>query len=435
MTSSPLRQAAAAAFLLGVACSDPTQPFPFQSFSVSPALQWSGGVVTLRSSYFVGRSTLPTLLAGTDTLSALRVDDSTLSVTLPRRPSGIVAISVAHDGRSDSVAAVQLAGLRATRVLSPGLQGELLVSDSGGHPFVLGNSDAPFAPYVPVGRIDLVTGSGVTLTSVLGPSSVQYGLAPSTPAGAYAVRDSTDSVRLVVLLTSPPTVLRSVPFVGAGFVRHAVQLSAGLWLFTGSHTTTVRAEGDSCCLPRFSFQIESPWSVFLSPRGDRTALVANVVGGGVPVFDNSTGDSAFTIPVVGTEGIVFSPDGSTLYAAGGFTNQPDTLFALDATDGHAVAAKVRLPSGFVSFGLGYSTGGSGRILVAAANPTTLALLVYNAHTLALEGVLETADDCGAQPFTGPCFYGAVAVDDARLEAHIVIPGSPTPVWTFDLLSW
>ena len=78
--------------------------------------------MTLRSSYFAGRFTLPTLLAGTDTLSAVRVDDSTLSVTLPRRPSGVVAISVAHDGRSDSVAAVQLAGLRATRVLSPGLQ-------------------------------------------------------------------------------------------------------------------------------------------------------------------------------------------------------------------------------------------------------------------------------------------------------------------------
>lgn len=389
--------------------------------------------MALRSAYFVGRSPLPTILAAAETLTAVRADDSTLSVTLPRRASGTVAVSVAHDGRIDSVAAVQLFGFANKRTLAPGLAGELLIQDSGGHPVVLGNTDAAVVQYAPIGRIDLVTGSGVTLTSVVGPSAVQYGLAPSTPDGAFAVRDSTDSVRLAMLLTSPPTVLGTVPFVGTGFVRQVTQLSPGLWLFTGPHTTVTRAEIDPCCNPRFSTPTESPWAVALSPRGDRTTLAALVVGGRVPVFDNAAGDTAFTLPLEATEGVAFSSDGGTLYAVGGPINQPDTVLAVDATDGHLVAGKVHLPDGFVSFGLAYSTAAGGRLLVAAANPSSLALLVYNANTLALEGVLETADDCGAQPFTGQCSYGAVATDDSRQEAHIVVPGSPTPVWTFDLL--
>lgn len=426
--------AVAVALLLVAACSDPTQPFPRASFSVSPAAQWSGGVVTVRSGYFIGRTPLPAILAMGETLSVARVDDSTVAVTMPRVRTGIVDVSVAHDGAQDSVAAVQLYGFREKRMTAPGLAGELLVADSGGHPIVLGNTDAPVAQYAPIGRIDLVSGTGVTLTGVYGPSTVQYGLAPSTPNGAFAVRDSTDSVRLAALLTWPaPALVATVPFVGTGQVRQVTQLSAGLWLFTQSHTTFTRAEADPCCTPRFSTPTESPWAVFLSPRGDRATLATMVVGGGVPVFDNTSGDTAFTLPFEATEGVVFSTSGDILYAVGGAINVPDTLLRVDATDGHAVAGKVRLPDGFISFALGYSTGGGGRILVAAANALVLALLVYDAATLTLQGVLATQEGCGAAPSTGPCFAGAVAVDDARHEAHIVVPGSPTPSWTFDLL--
>jgi hypothetical protein len=432
VTATAIRRAIAAT-LLGVACSDPTQPFPVQSFRVSPAVQWSGGTVLLRSPYFVGRTPLPAIVAAAESLSAVRVDDSTVTVRLPRVPTGVVALSVAHDGRTDSVATVQVFGVRGKRTLTPGLAGELLATDSGDHPVVLGNTDAAVVQRAPIGRIDLVTGLGVTLPGVLGPAAIQYGLAPSTPHGAFAVRDSSDSLRLVTLLTSPPAILSTVPFVGTGQTRQVAQLSPGIWLFTGSHVSSTRAEADTCCVYRYQGPTESPWSVFLSPRGDRSTLAVNVIGGRVPVFDNATGDTAYTLPLGGTEGIGFSTDGTTLYAVGGAINVPDTLLAVDATDGRVVAGKVRLPEGFLSFGLGYSGHGGGRLLVAAANASVLALLVYDAATLTLQGVLETPDECGVNPTIGLCFYGVVAVDDARSVAHIVIPGSPTPVWTFDLL--
>jgi len=299
---------------------------------------------------------------------------------------------------------------------------------------VLGNTEGGIQ-WTPLGRIDLVLGAGQTLTTVLGPSNVVYGLSPSTPAGTFAVRDSTDSVRLATLLASPPAIVGTVPFVGTGFVRQVAQLSPGIWLFTTSHMSSVRAEADPCCLPRFSTPTESPWAVFLSPRGDRTTLatVVSVVQPGVPVFDNAIGDTAFSLPLLGTEGAAFSPDGSVLYAVGGRDYSADTLVAVDATTGQLLGNKVRLPDGFVSFSLGYSTGGGGSILVAAANASVLSLLVYDAASLTLQGVLDTPDDCGVTPFVGQCSYGIVAVDDVRGVAHIVVPGSPTPAWTFDLL--
>lgn len=431
MTARALPLTAAAALLLGVACSDPTQPLPLPTFTVSPAAQWSGGTVALGSPYFVGRNPLPPILAAAETLAAVRANDSTVQVTLPRGATGAVTLSLAQDGRVDSIASVQRYGFREKRDLAPALAGELLVADSADHPTVLGNTDG--IQWTPLGRIDLVSGAGQTFTTVLGPSNVVYGLSPSTPDGAFAVRDSTDSVRLATLLASPPTIVGTVPFVGTGFVRQVAQLSPGIWLFTASHMSSVRAEADPCCVPRFSTPTESPWALFLSPRGDRTTMAVNVVQGRVPVFDNATGDTAFTLPLASTEGAAFSPDGATLYAVGGAVNQPDTLLAVNATTGQALGSKVRLPDGFVSFSLGYSTGGGGRILVAAANASVLSLLVYNAASLTLQGVLDTPDDCGLSPFVGQCSYGVVAVDDVRGVAHIVVPGSPTPAWTFDLL--
>ncbi|MGH7613554.1 MAG: hypothetical protein ACREMW_05845 [Gemmatimonadales bacterium] len=430
MTARARPLAAAAALLSGVACSDPTQSLPLPTFTVSPAAQWSGGTVTLGSPYFVGRNPLPPIVVAAETLAAVRATDSTVQVTLPRGASGPVTLSLAHEGRVDSVASVQRYGFRERRNLAPALASELLVADSADHPMVLGNTDG--IQWTPVGRIDLVSGVGQTFTTVVGPSNVVYGLSPSTPDGAFSVRDSTDSVRLASLLTSPPAIVGTVPFVGTGFVRQVAQLSPGIWLFTTSHTSSVRAETDPCCLPRFSTPTESPWAVFLSPRGDRTTMAVNVAQGRVPVFDNATGDTAFTLPLQGTEGIAFSPDGTRLFAVGGYFDA-DTLVAVDATTGQILAGLVGLPDNFRSFSLAYSASGGGRLLVAAANPMVLALLVYDAATLTLQGVLATPDDCSSAPMTGTCFYGVVAVDDVRGAAHVVVPGSPTPAWTFDLL--
>lgn len=434
MTSSPLRQAAAAAFLLGVACSDPTQPFPAQSFTVTPATQWSGGSFVLRSSYFVEHPALPVILAAGETLSVAHVDDSTLTASVPRGPSGPVTLFLVRANRRDSLATIQRVGFREKRTLTPGLMGELLILDSAGHPLVVGNTTTSLPQYAPLGRIDLVSGTGHTFNEIRGPSTVTYGLSPSMTAGTAVARDSADTLRLYTMLTSPPAPVGPPLWGGTtGYVRQLAQLSPGLWLFTSSHWSWTRAETDSCCAYRVMVATESPWSVFISPRGDRTTMTVNVVVGGVPVFDNATGDTAFSLPLRGTEGIAFSPDGGTLYVVGGFYYLPDTLVAVNATTGAMLLPKVHLPDGFIAFGLAYSTVDGGRVLVGAADTTTLAMLVYDAQTLHLLGVLPTPDNCGPNPMTGNCWSGAIVADDARQVAYMVLPDAPTPVWTFDLL--
>ncbi|MGH7520465.1 MAG: hypothetical protein ACREMI_04220 [Gemmatimonadales bacterium] len=73
-----------------------------------------------------------------------------------------------------------------------------------------------------------------------------------------------------------------------------------------------------------------------------------------------------------------------------------------------------------------------QLLVGAATPSSLAMVVYRASTLELLGILPTPDACPDMQ-AGPCFSGVVSVDDAHDRAYIVTPGDPTPIWTFALL--
>lgn len=425
----------AATVFLVAACSDPVDPGPPPAFSRTPAAQWSGGSLTLRSPFLVGLTSLPIITAAADTLTLSRVDDSTVTTTLPEGPSGSVTLRLARGTRFDSVASVQRVGFREKRTALPALAGELLVADSGGHPLVYGNTDAPVEWGAPLGRIDLAAAAGQTVTGVRGPSNVVYGLSPSLPVGTFVVRDATDSVKLFRLLPPPAAPVRPVPGVGTSFVRQVAQLSAGMWLFTGSHMSYTRAEADSPNVHRITITAESPWAVFLSPRSDRTTLATTVTGPqpGVPVFDNVTGDTAFSLPLLGTEGAAFSPDGGIIYAVGGADYSADTLVAVDATTGQTLSGKMGLPPGYVGFSIAFTSSGGGRLLVGAATASSLALLVYDATTLTLLGVLPSGDTCGPYPMTGECSYGVVAVDESLHLAYIVVPGSPTPVRSFDLL--
>jgi hypothetical protein len=420
--------------VVAAACSDPSEP-PLPAFSVSPRTQWSGGAIRVRSPYFASRAQAPIVVAGVDTLVLARLDDSTVTTTLPRGPTGPVTLSIARGARRDSLGSVQRVGFREKRVLTPGLMGEVMIVDSAGHPWVVANTTTSAPQYAPLGHIDLVTGAGQMFTSVLGPSTVGYGLSPSATAGTAVARDTGDTLRLYNLVASPPQPIGAPLFGGqTGYVRHLAQLSPGLWLYTQSHRSFTHAETDTTPY-RTEVQTESPWSVFVSPNGTRTTMTVNVVSGGVPVFDNATGDTAFSLPLQGTEGIAFTPDGSKVYAVGGFYYQPDTIAMVDAASGALLHPKVRLLEDFIAFSLAYSTRGSGRLLVAAANASTLALLVYDATSLELLGVLPTPDNCGTDPMaTSTCWDGAVAADDARGVAYLVVSGSPTPVWTFDLVS-
>ena len=431
-----IRRALVVACVSGAACSDPAGPPPLPVFSISPPTQWSGGPILIRSRYLVGRYPLPMFFADSQLFPLTRIDDSTVISALPLGPSGPVTVLLVRDSLQDTIAVVQRVGLRQKGALPVALDGELHATDSAGVPLVFGgyvNGTQNREQIVRV-RVTIPTFEVLTLRE---PSNAFYGMAPSAAPGIYAVRDSTDSLRLAMLFGSTPAVTSTVPWVGTGFSRQVSQLSPGIWLFTNAHQSYTRAEADTCCVYRAFLNAESPWAVYLSPRGDRTTLATIVAGtpgdDGVPVFDNATGAVAYRLPLRGTEAATFSADGSVLFAAGGSETVSDTLVAVDATLGNPLVPKVPLPAGLNALGVAYRSGGGGQLLVAAADASTLALLVYDASTLTLLGFLPTGDGCGPYPQTGPCFMGVVTVDEAHQAAYIMIPGSPAPLWTFDLL--
>ncbi|HET8712136.1 MAG TPA: hypothetical protein VFM23_00465 [Gemmatimonadales bacterium] len=425
-----LRALFALVVVAATSCKDSTEP-ALPEFTVTPLTQWSGGTLTISSHYFVEHAEVPALVAGTDTLQYVALaNDSTLIAALAPGPDGPVTLALVRGSRRDSLATIDRVGFTGKRTVTPALGGELLATDSGGVPFVLGGSLADAnGDREPIVRLRVIPGTSQTLP-FREPSNIQYGMAPSITPGAFTVRDATDSIRLATLLVDAPAIIDSMHAWGTGFTRHVSLLKAGAWLRTQSHLSYVSFDtgGSTANVPT-----ESPWAVYMSPAGNRTTLATTVAsGGGVPVWDNATGSVAFTLPVPFTEAAAFTTNGNTLYIVGGQQIAADTVIAVDATSG-AVVGRKALPNGLVAIGIAHRESvGGGQLLVGAATASSLVLLVYRASTLDLLGILPTNDACPDMQ-VGPCFSGVVSVDDLHDRAYIVIPGNPTPIWSFDLL--
>jgi hypothetical protein len=128
-----------------------------------------------------------------------------------------------------------------------------------------------------------------------------------------------------------------------------------------------------------------------------------------------------------------------MFVAGGGQYSPDSLVAVDATSGAVQVPKFVLPVGLYAMGLAYRPAGD-HLLVGATNTytpgaaTNLYLLVYRASTLELVGILPSPYECGELIEGEDCHSGVVTVDDAHDKAYVVVPGSPTAILAFDLLS-
>jgi hypothetical protein len=437
-TRASLRAAVLTSFVTA-ACGESVQP-EIPAFSATPSTQWSGGAMTLHSSFFVDREPLPAVTSDDgDTLALVRQDDSTVTATLPRGPSGPVTLSMQTGSRSYAVAGVERVGYREMRTQTgPGFQGVLEPADSAGIPIVFGAISTDINGYrAPIVRLKVPSAQSSLLVPTLRqPDNVFYGMAPSVTRGVFAVRDSTDTLRMARLTDNPPVVLGTAA-IRFTSTRQVAQLNDSIWLMTASHYTFTYVARDTSVSMIMNVASESPYRVFLSPRGDRTTLNTLVSGteGGIPVFDNATGTLAYRLPFPAVDAAAFSPDGARLYVAGGH-DAPDSLVAVDATTGAVQAGPVKLPDDLLATGTAYRATDN-QLLVGATSGangirTTLYLLIYRASTLELLGKLPSTYECefGAKE---ECFDGVVTVHDAADKAYLVNTGSPTRIMTFDLL--
>ncbi len=117
-----MRFAVCAVLALGLAgcenSSDPG-PTPPPEFAVSPAAQWAGGTILVRSQFFAGLDSLPAITAAGIEMVTARMDDSTVSATLPSLPSQTVAIEVVDATTDYLVDSVGVVGFRKQMIVTP----------------------------------------------------------------------------------------------------------------------------------------------------------------------------------------------------------------------------------------------------------------------------------------------------------------------------
>ena len=413
---------------LAAACTDSTTPREPAVYSVTPAAQWSGGLVQVRSSFFVGLPVLPVVTAGYDTLAVSRLNDSTLAVVLPSVASGELTLTVKDGAALLELGQVAVFGFNSKRTIAPGLGGQIQMLPGAPPHTVVGTDAGDPQARNELLAVNLATDQVTRMTGVY--ATDFYGAAPSYLTNQVVAKDGTGALGIWALWPTP-TLLGPLPF-GNGYIRQLSQFNQDIWLATGSHQSVSRAVGPPPAI-LFSWNTESPYVVALSPTHDRATLEVSAVLTGVQVFDMVTGDTAYSLSLRTTDGVLFSADGSRLYAVGSWSagaTYSHRLQSVRASDG-LVLHETTLPGG----GWGYTlavNAASDRLFVAGGADSTMHLFVYDANTLDLLGDLRAPDGCGVPP-SYECFEAALVLDEEGGKAHYVIGGAPAPVWSFNLL--
>ena len=118
---------------------------------------------------------------------------------------------------------------------------------------------------------------------------------------------------------------------------------------------------------------------------------------------------------------------------GGTASFADSLIAVD-TDLATEIARVKLPDSLSGFGAALDEAAN-RVFIGGFKDGAMVLLVYDAGTLALQGVLPAPDPCPYDASLGNCHDGAVVLDQPAHAAYLVeaAPGNEVKSWKFDLL--
>lgn len=410
------------AVLIGIAaamaCSDGTSSSRFPESGVSPSAQWSGGVVLAHSAGFSG-ATVPALYAAGGALSVLRIDDTTLRVTLPVAPSGDLVISRSASGH-DTVGVVQIAGFDRSRSVTGTMGFEPLAPEGVGGTYFVGQG-----PGAPVDTSLAILDPGtdqVTYLTGLEPVEEGFGVQPSYQANRFVLRDSTGLLGDWRLFPTPQFLDTAGVQAAA---RHITQLNDTTWLATFDHGYWVTTPSGTYSNPQLLY---NPLRLTFSPNGQRLAFAAPAVQAlGAPVFAVPSGDTVFTYSGIVPAGAIFSRFADELFSSVTVQAGVDTLLAIRASDGVRIGA-VPLPAGYRGFALA-ADAKVNRLYQVAESSGTQALLVYDGATLGMVGRLRCAGACG----NTEVWSAGVAIDTVSNKIHVAFPGSPIPIITYDRL--
>ncbi len=413
-----MRKMLAGAFLLivAVACSDSTSSDHPAEYGVSPAVQWSGGSVTGHSIAFHGAA-VPVVYGGGIPLTITRLDDTTVTIRLPVRPSGDLVLTRDATGH-DTVGVVQVVGVSHSRNV-PGVLGyEPLVPE--GAPSVVFVAESAGSPSG-LSFLDASTDQ-VTYVHGLGPSLSSFGIQPSFQNNRFVLRDSTGSLAVYQLF--PTVSLVDTSAVHNPVARHVVQLGDSAWLTTFSNILQ-----SSSPTGQYFFQSLTNDPIRLVFSADRTRLamsLASAPGDHAPVINAATGDTAYSLPIARPWGVAFARLADRLYVSAS-TLQGDSLISVRGSDGLRLGA-VALPPGYTGYTL-ESDPKVDRVYQVAESSGTMALFVYDGSSLAQVGQLACGPGCG----NSYSWSAGIGIDTVNNKIHVAFPGSPIPVITYNRL--
>lgn len=419
------RMAALVLLSIAAACSETSEPSP-PTFQVAPMQQWSGGNVTIRSGLFDRSGALPTITAEGVAMILIREDDTTVTATLPALPSMDATIQVSDGGKQYTLGVIHVSGFRTRNFATPGFIWDPLIDTAAnGAPVAISSTfNQPAQGSISI--VDLRTAQTAVETGVQAPwLDYAHGVGGSYQSGHLILRDSTGELGDWQVR---PTLAHSDTVPAVIFSRTAHRLANQVWLFASNHETWVRRSG----APDIMARQEDPWGIALSQAADRAVMNSFfTVLGGSPVFQMSTGDTVYRLPV-GPRGAAFTSDGSTLFVVGEALPPGGKILKVNAATG-AILASGGPPVAVSMAGLVLSADES-RIFVGAMTDSIPEVLVFDASNLNLVGHLAATpgtacSSCGSNLL----FQAALAMDEATGTLFVVSQGEPALIWEFDLL--
>jgi hypothetical protein len=364
-------------------------------------------------------------------MSTQRIDDSTVSATLPAvlptGPSVLELIDEVDDFTHHDLGSVEVVGFRRRTQASPGVLWEpVIVPSATGPVAVAGLAAQPASGGI--GIVNLRTAQTTPASGVQPPDFPGgHGVGVTYNPSNFLLRDSLDAVGEWQVF---PTLAYIDTVPSAPITRQIARLSTGVWLITGNHFTLVRRSGG----PDITVQIEDPWGFNLSPAADRAIVNSGLHTGGAVVFEMSTGDTLYRIPLTKVSGAAFSQDGGTMFVAGAIDAGLDHLFMIDAATG-TVTQSLALGAGLTASGVALSESGA-RIFVGAIKVSLPEVAVFDL------GTSMTYVGRMSAPVTAGCTLcgrgnllsqAALTVDDATGTVFLISHGDPALIWEFDML--
>ncbi|MEO8201086.1 MAG: hypothetical protein ABI679_11235, partial [Gemmatimonadota bacterium] len=340
-------------------------------------------------------------------MSTARIDDSTVVATLPGLPSGSAAIEVVDGSKHYALGSVSILGFREQTTATPGVFFEPVIVNVSGEPVAVAGADlGPSASLLGMVRLRLAQTSTVSGVRPVG-LSAGHGVGPTFNPDNFILEDSAGNIGEWQLF---PTLAYVDTVPSLSVTNQVARLAPGVWIFLHSHQTDVRRSGAADT----TLQIEDPWRTNLSTAADRALLSAFYpFTTFAPVFEMSTGNVAYSLPLTSISGVAWSANGATMFVVGDSLDpQNDKLFMLNASTGAPVAS-ASIGAGRWTSGVALSSGGN-LAFVGALKDTIPEVVVFavSNNSLTLVGRLPVPPTAACPLNCNALVDAALTVDDA-----------------------